>query len=83
MVQIFIFEFDRWMVMLGGHFLIKDILDVMGPVGTMKEGFFNGQDKGSGAILILEAEQPRYILFDGLIGIGQGLEIITGLLSQR
>ena len=35
MIEVVIFESDRWMPGFWGHLLIEDIFDVMGAVGIM------------------------------------------------
>jgi len=32
MIEVFLFDFDGRVIFLGGHLLVEDVLDIMGPI---------------------------------------------------
>jgi hypothetical protein len=82
LIEVFLLEFDWLVTDLGGHVLIEDVLDIMGAIGVMQGGLFDGFNEGIRAIFVFEGEELFEILFDGLIGGGKAFEIGFGLLSE-
>ena len=57
MIELFLFESDRTMMGMRSHLLVKDIFDVMGPIGIMYGGPFDGLDKGIDSVFVFEVEE--------------------------
>jgi len=74
-VELLPFDLDGRMMSCGGHLLIEDVLDIMGAIGMVYGGLFDGLDQCKRAIVILEGEEFFKVLFDGLIGGGKAFEI--------
>jgi hypothetical protein len=81
-VELFLFESDRGMKCFRSHLLVEDVFDVMCAVGMVYGGFFDGLDKGIGAIFIFESEEFFEVFFEGFVGIGETFEVGFGLLSE-
>ena len=81
MVEMGLFEPDRWVVPLWGHLLIQDIFDIVNANGLMVHGPLHGFDKGMGAVIVFEGEQLFDALGEGLLGAGQPFEIGLGHLA--
>jgi hypothetical protein len=44
-VQRFLVKPERRVLALGSHLLVQDILDIIGPIGVVREGLFHGLDE--------------------------------------
>ena len=73
-----LFEPHGWMLPLGGHLLVEDVCDIVGAKGLMEGRPLHGVQQGLGAIVIIESQELLDLLFQGLIGGGQVLEIPLG-----
>ena len=66
------------MLPLGCHLLVEAVFDIVGAQGLMEGRPLPGVQQGLGAIVILERQEFLDLLFQGLIGGGQVLEIPLG-----
>jgi len=82
LIEFFLLEPDRRMMDLGSHLLVKDIFDVMGPIGVMQGGPLNGLDQGIGAVFVLEIEKFVDILLERLMSGRQTFQIGLGLFPE-
>ena len=82
MIEFFLLEPDWRMTGLRSHLLVEDIFDVMGPVGIVYGGPFDGLDKGIGAVFVFEIEKFIDILFKRLMIGGQTFQIGFGLFAE-
>ena len=64
-IELFLFEPDRGMMCFGGHFLVEDVFDVVGAVGIVQDGPFDGLDEGVGAVFVFEGEELFEGFFEG------------------
>ena len=81
-IEFFLFESDRGMKCFWGHFLVEDVFDIVCAVGMVYGGFFDGLDKGIGAVFIFEGEEFFEVFFEGFMGIGEIFDIGLGLLTE-
>jgi hypothetical protein len=82
MIELFLFESDRRMMDMRSHLLVKDIFDVMGPIGIMYGGPFDGLDKGIDSVFVFEVEEFIDIFFKRLMSGGQTFQIDFGLFTE-
>ena len=66
------------MLPLGGHLLVQDIFDIVGTKGLMQGGPLHGVKQSLGAVVVFECKEPLDLLFQGLVGGGQVLEMPLG-----
>ena len=77
-----LFEPDRRVLPLRGHFLIEDVFNIVHTNGLMVQRPLHRFDQGMGAVLVCESEQLFDALGEGLLGVGQTLERGLGDLAQ-
>ena len=70
------------MMRFGDPFLVEDGFDVVGAVGMVRGGFFDGLDEGIGAVFIFEGEEFFEVFLQGLMGVGEMFEVGLGLFSE-
>ena len=71
-------EPHRRMLPLGCHLLGEDVFDIVGAKGLREGRPLHGVQQGLGAVVILESQELLDLLFQGLMGGGQVLEIPLG-----
>ena len=60
----------------GGPFLVEDVFDVVGAIGVVHGGSFDGLDEIVGAVFIFEGEEFFEVLLQGFMGIGEMFEVV-------
>jgi hypothetical protein len=53
-VEFFVFELDRGMLLFGGALLVEDIPDVFGAIGFVGDGFSDGADEGDVSVFVFK-----------------------------